>query len=149
MISSEQVKKLRSETDFSVMECKKALEEVDGDAEKAKKLLEQKGAEKAAKKAEREVLQGRVEAYIHSDSKSGVLLQLFCESDFVAKNEQFKELAHDIAMHIAAMEPKDKEELLSQAFIKNEKQTIEDLINEMIGKLGENIKVGEFVKLKI
>lgn len=149
MISSDQVKKLRDETDFSIMECKKALEETDGDVEKAKQVLDKKGAEKAAKKADREVHQGRIESYVHGDGKSGVLLQLFCESDFVAKNDQFQELAHDIAMHVAAMEPADKEELLSQSFIKNESQTIEDLINDAIGKLGENIKIGEFVKLKI
>jgi elongation factor Ts len=149
MISSDQVKKLREETDFSIMECKKALEEAEGDMEKAKEALDKKGAEKAAKKADREAVQGRVESYVHGDGKSGVMLQLFCESDFVAKNDQFKELAHDIAMHVLAMDPNDKEDLLSQPFIKNEDQTIEELINEAIGKLGENIKIGEFVKLKI
>lgn len=131
------------------MECKKALEEADGDSKKAVEVLEKKGAEKAAKKAEREVHQGIVEAYIHGDNKMGVLLKLYCESDFVAKNEQFKKLAHDLAMHIAAMDPQNNEELLSQSFIKDESQTVEDVIKDSIAKIGENIKIGEFTKLSI
>ncbi len=149
MILSEQVKELRQKSGFSIMECKKALEESAGDQKKASEILEKRGAEKALKKAERETRQGIVESYIHSNKKSGALVVLLCESDFVAKNDEFKQLAHDLAMQIAAMNPADKKEFLSQPFIKNEKQTIEELIREKITKLGENIKIGKFVKLSI
>lgn len=149
MISIKQIKQFREKTNFSIMECKKALEQAGGDQAKAIKILEKKGAEKAAKKSERETKQGLVEAYIHNNGKVGVLLEINCETDFVARNEQFKELAHDLAMHIAAMNPKNQEELLTQLFIKDEQKTIGDLIKEAIGKIGENIKIGQFVRLEI
>jgi elongation factor Ts len=149
MISAEQVKQFRQKTGFSIMECKRALEKTGGDENKAMKILEKKGAEKAIKKAEREVKQGIIEAYIHNNGKIGVILELSCETDFMARNEQFKELAHDLVMHIAAMNPQNSEELLSQPFIKDEQKTIDDLIKEAIAKLGENIKIGKFVRLAI
>ncbi len=149
MISAEQIKQLRQKTNLSVMECKKALEDAKGDEKEALKLLEAKGQEKAVKKSQRETKEGLIEAYIHNNGKLGVLLELTCETDFVAKNSQFKELAHDLAMHIAAMEPQDVEELLSQPFVKDEQKTIGDLINEAIAKLGENIKIRKFVRLEI
>lgn len=149
MISMEQIKQLREETNVSVMECKNALEEAGGDMKKALEILKEKGKAKALKKAGREAKQGLVEAYIHNNGKIGVVLELNCETDFVARNEDFKALAHDIAMHIAAIAPKDKEELLQQPFIKDEKQKIEDLLNGAIAKLGENIRIGEFSRLEI
>jgi elongation factor Ts len=148
-MSIEQIKQFRQKTGFSIMECKRALEEAEGDEKKALEILEKKGAEKAAKKAEREAKQGLVEAYIHNNGKVGALLELNCETDFVARNEEFKNLAHDLAMHIAAMNPQDLEELLSQPFVKDGQKTIDDLIKEAIAKLGENIKIGKFVRLKI
>jgi len=148
MILIDQVKQLRKKTNFSIMECKKAIEETKGNEEKALKILEKKGAEKAVKKSNREAKQGLIEAYIHGN-KIGVILELNCETDFVARNEEFKQLARDVAMHIAAMNPKDSEELLSQSFIKDEQKTIQDLVIEAIGKLGENIKIGKFVRLEI
>ena len=131
------------------MECKKALEEAGEDEGKALKILGEKGKEKALKKAGRKAGQGLIEAYIHSNGKIGVILELNCETDFVAKNEEFKQLAHDIAMHIAAFEPEDNKELLSQPFIKDEQKTIQDLINDAVAKLGENIKIGKFLRLEI
>jgi len=149
MIRAEQIKKFRQKTGFSIMECKKALEETDGDIEKAQKILIKKGAEKALKKSERETKQGLIEPYLHNNGKVGVILELNCETDFVARNEEFKALAHDLAMHIAAMNPQDNKEFLAQPFIKDEKKTIDDLVKELIGKLGENIKIGKFVRLVI
>lgn len=149
MISAEQVKKLRDKTALSVIECKKALEKAAGDEIKALEILNIQSKEKAAKKSKRQASQGIIESYIHSNGKVGVLLQLFCETDFVASNEKFKELAHDIAMHIAAMETKDTKELLAQPFIKNPEKNIQDLINEIVAQLGENIKVGKFTRLEI
>ena len=101
------------------------------------------------KKLGRETEQGLIEAYIHNNSKIGAILELSCETDFVAKNSQFKELAHDLVMHIAALNPKDLKELLKQPFIKDEQKTVEDLINQTIAKLGENIKIRKFVRLEI
>jgi len=149
MISAEQIKQLRQKTNISVMECKEALEKAEGDEEKALKILEKKGKQKAINKSPREVKQGLIEAYIHNNGKIGVILELNCETDFVAKNNQFKELAHDLTMHIAAMNPENTKKLLGQPFIKDEQKTIEDLINEAIAKLGENIKIKKFVRLEI
>lgn len=149
MISTEKIRQLREKTNLSIMECKRALEEADGDEDKALKILGEKGKEKALKKAGREAGQGLIESYIHSNGKIGVILELNCETDFVAKNEEFKELAHDISMHIAAFEPKDDKELLSQPFLKDEQKTIKDLINDAVAKLGENVKIGKFLRLEI
>ncbi len=149
MLSTGQIKQLRQKTGMSVMECKNALEQAEGDEKKAMEILSKKGAEKAIKKSAREAKQGLIESYIHSNAKIGVLLELNCETDFVARNEEFKTLAHDLAMHIAALEPKNKKELLEQPFIKDESKTIKDLISEAVAKLGENIQVGDFTRLEI
>jgi len=149
MISAEQIKKLRQKTNISIMECKKALEKSKGDEKKALKVLEKSGQKKAMKKSARETSQGLIEAYIHNNGKIGTILELSCETDFVVKNSQFKKLAHDLAMHIAAMNPKDLKELLAQPFVKDEEKTIQDLLNETIAKLGENIKIRKFVRLEI
>jgi len=149
MISAEQIKKLRQKTNISIMECKKALEKAKGDEKKALKVLEKSGQKKAMKKSARETSQGLIEAYIHNNGKIGTILELSCETDFVVKNSQFKKLAHDLAMHIAAMNPKDLKELLAQPFVKDEEKTIQDLLNETIAKLGENIKIRKFVRLEI
>lgn len=149
MITAEQIKQFREKTGFSIMECKTALGEADGDEKEAMKILEKKGAEKAVKKSERETKQGLIEAYIHNNSKVGVILELNCETDFVARNEEFKKLAHDLAMHIAATNPQNLEEFLSKPFIKDEQKTIQDLISEFIGKIGENVKIGKFVRIEI
>ncbi len=149
MISLDQVKELREKTGVSIMECKKALEQAQGDEAKALEFLNQKSAEKAEKKSEREAGQGVIEAYIHNNGKVGVLIKLNCETDFVAKNEDFKNLAHDIAMQIAANGAENIEELLTQEFIKDPQKKVQDLITEAIGKLGENIQIGEFAKLEI
>ncbi len=104
-INMDQIKALRDKTGISVMQCKKALEEAGGDEEKALVLLRKKGAEIAAKKGDRELGAGVVQAYIHSNNTIGVLIELVCETDFVSKNEGFKSLAYDIAMHISATNP--------------------------------------------
>ncbi len=145
---TDQIQKLRELTNAGVMECKKALEEAGGDFEKAKAVIYEKGLVKAEKKGGRSTGSGLLETYIHND-RIGVLLELKCETDFVARNEIFKELAHNLVMHIAAMDPQSVEELLSQNFIKDESKIIEDLIKETVAKLGENIKVGRFCRYEI
>ncbi len=105
MITTEQIKDLRDQTGVSVMQCKKALEEAGGDAEKALIILKKKSGDIAAKKSDRELSGGVIQSYIHGTGSVGVLIELLCETDFVAKNQEFKDLAYDIAMHIAAMKP--------------------------------------------
>ncbi len=144
----EQIQKLREETNAGVMDCKKALEEAGGDFEKAKKNLYEKGLIKANQKSERATGAGLLESYIHN-GRVGVLLELRCETDFVARNELFKELAHNLAMQIAAMNPENVEELLKQPSIKDESQTIEDLIKQYIAKTGENIRVERFCRYEL
>jgi len=149
MISAEKVKKLREKTGSSMMECKKALSEAKGDEEKALKILQEAGRLTAMKKLERKAEEGIIEAYIHSNKRVGVLLKLNCETDFVAKNQEFQELAHNLAMHIAGMNSPDKQSLLGEPFVKNPEITIKDMIDEKIAKLGENIQIGEFVRYEL
>jgi len=142
------LKTLREETAASVSDCRRALEETGGDYSKAREWLKKRAAEKAEKKADRETGEGIVEAYIHGN-KLGVLVQLLCETDFVARTDEFKSLAHDIALQIAAMNPESVEELLKQEFIKDSSLTIEQMVKQVIGKLGENITIKGFSRLSI
>ena|SRR3972149_2170224 len=148
-IDIEIVKKLREETQASIADCKKALEESSGDYKKAIVWLRKRGAEIAEKKAQRETSQGIVESYVHGNGKSGVLVVLLCETDFVAKTEEFKNLAHEIALQISAMDPKNVSDLLKQEYIRDPGMTIEDLVKQTIGKLGENIQVREFSRIEL
>ena len=148
-ISIKDVKKLRNETNISVAECKKALEEAKGDFEKALVILKKKGAEILEKKKMRETKEGLVGAYLHQNGKIGSLVKISCESDFVARNEIFKNFVHEVAMQVAAMDPKDVKELESQLFIKDVKRTIKDLTEEVISKVGENVRIEEFKRIEI
>ena len=142
------VQKLREETGAGVMDCKHALDEAKGDIEKARKLISEKGLAKAAKKSGRETGAGYLEAYVHGD-RIGVLLEVHCETDFVAKNEKFKKLAHELAMQIAAMNPKTPEDLLKQPFIKDNGVEVGNKIKQAIAELGENIQIERFTRYEI
>ncbi len=170
-ISVEEIRELREMTSCGVIECKKALEEARGDMQKAKELLKQRGVELAAKKGTRSAKEGRVEAYVHLGSKVGVLLEVNCETDFVAKSEDFCRFTKDVAMHITASSPKylQKEEvpadvlgkeadqaaflkmycLMEQMFIKDTSMTIRDYLNSLILKTGENIMISRFMRYKV
>jgi len=190
----EQIKNLREKTGAGIVEVKKALQESGGDAEKAIVILRKRGQEKAVKKSERSAKEGVVAAYIHSNGKVGAIVKLFCETDFVARTEEFKELARDLAMHITASNPKylkpdqvsekiieqekeiwvaqleqegkpkniipkaligkekkfrEESALLTQPFVKNPDLTVGELIGEKIGKIGENIQVGDFARFEL
>lgn len=147
VITTEQIKELRDRTGISIAQCKKALEDAGGDIDKALGFLKEKGAEVAEKKATRELHAGVVSAYVHSNGKMGALAQVHVETDFVAKNEGFKALADDIAMHVAAMNPVDVAELLTQPFVKDPSLTIDDLVKNHIQKFGERIEVAKFARL--
>lgn len=143
------VKQLRQETGISVSECKKALDQTGGDIEKAKDLLREWGKDVAKKKASRSTDQGLIEGYLHSTGRLGVLLDIRCETDFVTKSDDFKELAHGIAMHIASMYPEDVKELMEQDYVKDSSKKVKDVVTEYILKLGENIVIKEFSRLEI
>lgn len=190
----DKIKQLRDQTCASMLECKKAMEEASGDLEAAIEILRRNGAIMAGKKSCRETKEGIIEAYIHANGKIGVLLELNCETDFVARNEMFRELAHDLAMHIAAMSPRylnvvdvpreiiEREKdiyreqltesgkpaqiinqiiegkirkynqeicLLEQPFVKDQDLTVKDAVNDCISKIGENIKIGKFIRFEI
>lgn len=147
MITTEQIKELREKTSISIAQCKKALEESGGDMEKAMAVLKAQGASIAEKKANRELKAGTVSAYIHMNGAMGAMVVLRSESDFVAKNPEFKTLADDIAMHIAASDPENNDELLAQPFVKDPALTVNDLIKGFVQKFGERIEVVRFVRL--
>ena len=148
-ISLDQIKKLRAKTKAGVMDCRQALEESDGDMVKAEKWLREKGLKSAAKREGRETCQGRIETYTHADGKIVAIVELLCETDFVARTEDFKNLAHELAMQAAAMNPKNNQEFLSQAWIRDEKRTINELVKGLIAKTGENIKVGRIARFEL
>jgi elongation factor Ts len=158
------VKELRNQCGAGIMECRNALLEVEGDVEKALQLLKERGMLKAEKKAGRTTTQGLIEAYIHTRGRIGALVEVNCETDFVARTDEFKELAHDLAMQVAALSPHyiSEEELpegsgvepqvaclLQQPFIKDPTKTVREVIVEVIAKVGENIKVGRFARFEL
>ena len=148
-ISLNQIKKLRQETGGGIMDCRKALEESKGNLVKAKQWLKAKGMLKAAKKKDRATAVGVVEAYIHANKQVGAMVHLSCETDFVAQTKDFRKLAYELAMQVAAMNPKDVKALLKQEYIRDPKVKINGLVKEAIAKLGENIQVKKIVRVKI
>ena len=193
-ITSQMVKELRDKTNAGMMDCKKALTETSGDMEKAVDLLRQKGLAVAAKRAGRETKEGLVESYIHAGGKLGVMVEVGCETDFVAKTDDFKAFAKNVAMHIAAANPvavnrdevpaevlqREKDIYINQAlesgkpqqivekmvggkvekylaeiclmeqkYVKNDELTVQDLLNELVAKMGENISIKKFARFQI
>jgi elongation factor Ts len=163
-IPVEVVKELRSRTNAGIGDCNKALLEVGGDIEKAIEFLKERGAAIAEKKKDLTTTEGLIEAYIHHTKRIGALVEVNCETDFVARTQEFKELAHDLAMQIAAASPRfltieemppeaetDPQTtcLLSQPFIKEPEKTVQDVISETITKVGENIKVRRFARFEL
>ncbi len=147
-IDPKEVKKLRDKTKMGIMACKKALKEAKGDFDRAKSNLMEKAKEKSAKKKDREINSGLIKSYVHN-GRVGVLLKLGSETDFVAKNDDFKELAHELCLQIASMDPEDRDELLEQPYIKDQGKTVKEVIDKAVGKIGENIQVAEFTRYEI
>ncbi len=163
-VTVDDIKALRQITGAGVMDSKKALEEANGDLKKAEELLRQQGIASAAKKANRATNQGLIESYIHSGARIGALVELNCETDFVARTADFHGLANNLAMQIAAMSPTYVDEsdvpegeradiaqdcLMQQPFIRDPSKTVQDMVNEMVGKLGENIRVRRFKRFSL
>ncbi len=148
MVSVEQIKQLREATGISIGECRKALEEAKGDFAGAKEILKKWGKEFAKITAQREVKQGIITGYIHPNKKIGVLLELNCETDFVAKGADFQNLSHELCLQIAAMGD-DAQPFLEQPWIKDETKKIKDLVDEAVAKLGENIVIKRFTRYEL
>jgi len=149
MINLSLLKKLREETGVSFSLCKKALEEANNDLDNAQKLLSQWGAEKIKDKSQRTTSQGAIFSYLHHNKKIAVLVEILCESDFVANNQEFQQLGQEIAMQIASLTPANIEELLQQDYIRNPAKKITNLIQDAVLKFGENIKIGRFVRWEL
>lgn len=143
------LKKLREETQVSIADCRKALEATENNYEKAQEWLRKHGVESAAKKAERATSQGLVESYTHGTGRVGAMVELLCETDFVARTEEFKKLAKEVAMQVVAMKPETVNALLKQEYIRDASKTIAELLKETIAKTGENIVVKRFSRLEI
>lgn len=149
MAKIDDIKKLRVKTGAGIMEAKKALEETKGDLKKAAEILKKQGLLKAEKKEGRKTGEGVIESYIHVTGKVGVLVEVQCETDFVARTPDFKNLCHELAMQIASMKPKNIDELLKQEYIRDSSSTIANLIKSLIGKVGENIVVKRFQRMEL
>jgi elongation factor Ts len=158
-ISAQAVKELREKTGAGVMDCKKALQDAGGNIEKAMEALREKGLAKHSKLAGREVSQGLIESYIHTGGRIGALVEVNCETDFVARTPEFRTLAREVAMQVASMDPAEvgtldgsqggTNALLDQEYIRDPRKTIRDLVKEAIGKLGENIQVSRFIRFEV
>jgi len=170
-VTMDDVKVLREKTSCGVMECKKALEDAKGDMGQAEKILRQRGLELAAKKSGRVAKEGRIEAYVHAGNKMAAIVEVNCETDFVARNEDFIKFAKDMALQIAAMGPKYISEkdvpaevlsaaphketflkeqcLMNQPFVRDAKVSIQDMLNGLVAKIGENMFIGRFQRYKV
>ena len=148
MITAAQVKELREKTGAGIMDCKKVLTETDGDMEKAMELLRERGIAKAAKKSDRIAAEGLVECYISEDGKVGSIVEVNSETDFVAKNAEFKEFVLEVAKQVAIKNPKDVEELLGQDSIQETGKTIKEVLTDKIAKIGENMNIRRFERFE-
>ncbi len=145
MFKTSDVQKLREVTGAGVMECKRALVDADGDFDKASSLIRERGLVKAESRKERVAHSGIIKSYVHND-RVGALLEIRSETDFVARSEPFRQLAHNLAMQIVATNPDSVDSLLAQNYIKDESKTIEEIIKGVIALVGENIKVERFIR---
>ncbi len=163
-VSVEIIKALRGETGAGIMDCKRALEQAGGDLDQARTILREKGIASAAKRASRPTNEGFVESYIHTGGRVGAIVEANCETDFVARTPDFREMAHDVAMQVAAMAPLyvDSDEipegedvnpqeacLLQQPFIRDPSKTVQDLLNEVVAKVGENVRIRRFARFSL
>lgn len=149
MVDIDQIKELRERTGISIVECKKALQESGGDMEKAKTLLREWGKEVAEKKQERLVGEGLVTSYVHGTGKVGSLVVVKCETDFVARSDDYKNLCHELALQVASLEAENVDDLLAQQYIRDPSKTVRDIVEEYIVKLGENIVVEKFARFSL
>ena len=145
----DKIKKLRDKTGAGVMGVKKALEEAKGDMKKAEEIVRKKGLAKAAKKSDREVNSGLIYSYVHQTGKVGAMIEMACETDFVAQNDEFVGLCKEVAMQIASMNPKDVKELEEMSYIRDSSKKVGELVKELVGKIGENMRIVRFPRFEL
>jgi len=145
----EKIKELRQLTGAGIMDAKKALEEAKGDMKKALEIITAKGLARAESKSDREVHSGKIYCYTHGGGSAAAMVEVACETDFVAKTPEFEALCKEVAMQVTSMNPKDTEELLNQAYIRDADKTMDQLIKELGGKVGENIRITRFARFKL
>lgn len=148
-VTASEIKKLRDETGAGVVDCKKALTEADGDYKKALTLVKERGLAKAEKKADRDTNEGAVFAYVHATGRVAAMVELLCETDFVARNDEFQTLGKNIAMQVVAMNPESLDDLLDQEYIRDAGATIGYLVRELTGKIGEKISIKRFTRYEL
>lgn len=147
--TAQDVKKLRELTGAGMMDCKKALDEAKGDFKKAQEIVKERGLAKAEKKSDRETSEGYIASYVHATNKVASMVEILCETDFVARNQEFQEMAKDIAMHITAMNPENVDELLQQEFVRDPGITIGYMVKELSGKIGEKFVINRFARFQV
>jgi len=148
-IDPKEVQRLRAETNAGVMDCKRALEDAQGDFEKAKGLLKERGLASLQKKSGREAKEGTVASYIHAGGRVGAIVEIASETDFVSRSAEFQKLAQEVAMHVAAMDPKDVEELLGQDYIRDASKKVNDLVTTLAASVGENVSIRRFQRFAL
>jgi elongation factor Ts len=148
-IDPKEVQRLRTETSAGVMDCKRALEDAQGDFDKAKALLKERGLASLQKKSGREAKEGTVASYIHAGGRVGAIVEIASETDFVSRSPEFQKLAQEVAMHVAAMDPKDVEELLGQDYIRDASKKVNDLVTTLAASVGENVSVRRFQRFAL
>jgi elongation factor Ts len=147
--TAQDVKKLREETGAGMMDCKKALDAAKGNFDEAKEIVRQRGLAIAETKSDRETKAGYIASYVHANNKIAALVEILCETDFVAKNAEFQAMAKDVAMHVVAMNPVSVEDLLEDQFVKDLNITVDDLVKGVSGKIGERFIVNRFVRYEV
>lgn len=147
--SAADIKALRELTGAAIMDCKKALEEANGDMKKAEELVKARGLAKAEKKSDRETKEGYIASYVHANNRIAALVEIMCETDFVARNPEFQAMAKEVAMQVTAMNPANVEELLAQEYLRDGSVTIEQLVKQLSGKIGEKFVVNRFVRYSV
>lgn len=148
-VSADLIRQVREATGSPIMRAKQVLEEHDGDVKKATEILMKEGFEKTSKRSERETGQGVIKTYVHHTGKVAAMVELLTETDYVARNDLFQQLADNLAIQVASMNPENEEELMKQEFIKDTTKTMSDLVKEVIAKTGENVRLGRFQRIAI
>jgi elongation factor Ts len=143
------IKKLREETGAGMMDCKKALDQAKGNYDEALEVVRLRGLAKADKKADRETKEGYIASYVHANNKVAALVEILCETDYVARNEEFQAMAKDVAMHVVAMNPENVKALLADDFVKDPNMTVEELVKSVSGKIGEKFVVNRFSRYAV
>lgn len=148
-ITAADIKALRDRTGAGMMDCKRALEDAGGDMDKGEELVKARGLAKAEKKSDRETKEGYIASYVHTNNKVASMVEILCETDFVARNPEFQTMAREVAMQVVSMDPQTVDELLAQEYLRNPSITIETFVKQLSGKIGEKFVVSRFIRYAV